>query len=411
MKKKLLFIMVISLLFMINIKAEPTIGGVKCNYTLVIPGDEELCKAEIVIENYNDSPDVKVYFENKSGKMEEYDSPNYDYKNHDTGSLSGMIRFFTMAKKKKFADYYKSEGKCPNVYANAYGDRMSYDIEFSPIDSTDKNSFKNLSSSAEYLKEPNSNTWKTRTEFYKSNNVEAKEDRVCKYTMNFDLFKINSEVELRTVYNPQNNKKTYKLTVNGNTNSTESLDSELAVSLGLNTGGLVRIESSQMKKLFTDGACMERTKVYHYLDAENSDLGLYIITTDESEASDNGVAGRFDNGDGSSGGTGEYGNFDGELPAPGFGESGELCSEILDENLSKLVKLCITILRIAGAIIAIINGMITLIPAVISKDPEGLKKAGNKCVKIAAILLAIGVFPTLLKVIAGIFDYDVSCIF
>ena len=106
-----------------------------------------------------------------------------------------------------------------------------------------------------------------------------------------------------------------------------------------------------------------------------------------------------------------YGPFEGNMPAPGFGEGGELCSDILNGNLSKLVKLCITILRIAGAVIAVVNGMIALIPAVVSKNPDALKKAGHKCMLMGVILLAIGVFPTLLRVIAKIFGYDVSCIF
>lgn len=106
-----------------------------------------------------------------------------------------------------------------------------------------------------------------------------------------------------------------------------------------------------------------------------------------------------------------YGPFEGNMPAPGFGENGDLCSDILNENLSKLVKLCITILRIAGAVIAVVNGMIALIPAVVSKNPDALKKAGHKCMLMGVILLVIGVFPTLLRVIAKIFGYDVSCIF
>lgn len=103
--------------------------------------------------------------------------------------------------------------------------------------------------------------------------------------------------------------------------------------------------------------------------------------------------------------------FNAELPEQGFGENGETCEEIVGKNIAKLIKLSISILRIVGAIIAIVNGMMTLIPAVISKDPEALKKAGNKCALMGAVLLAIGVFPTILKVIAGIFDYDISCIF
>ena len=103
--------------------------------------------------------------------------------------------------------------------------------------------------------------------------------------------------------------------------------------------------------------------------------------------------------------------FNADLPAQGFGEGGESCEAIVGPNIAKLIKMSLNILRIIGAIIAIVNGMMTLIPAVISKDPEALKKAGNKCVKIAAILLVIGVFPSILRVIGKIFGYDLSCIF
>lgn len=103
--------------------------------------------------------------------------------------------------------------------------------------------------------------------------------------------------------------------------------------------------------------------------------------------------------------------FNADLPGQGFGEGGESCEAIVGPNIAKLIKMSLNILRIIGAIIAIVNGMMTLIPAVVNKDPEALKKAGNKCVKIAAILLVIGVFPSILRVIGKIFGYDLSCIF
>lgn len=103
--------------------------------------------------------------------------------------------------------------------------------------------------------------------------------------------------------------------------------------------------------------------------------------------------------------------FNADLPAQGFGEGGESCEAIVGPNIAKLIKMALNILRIIGAIIALVNGMMTLIPAVVNKDPEALKKAGNKCVKIAAILLVIGVFPSILRVIGKIFGYDLSCIF
>lgn len=103
--------------------------------------------------------------------------------------------------------------------------------------------------------------------------------------------------------------------------------------------------------------------------------------------------------------------FEANLPSPGFGDGGESCDKIVGDNIAKLIKLALNVLRIAGAIIAIVNGMMTLIPAVVSKDPDALKKAGNKCMKLGIILLVIGVFPTILRFIAKIFGYDLSCIF
>ena len=101
----------------------------------------------------------------------------------------------------------------------------------------------------------------------------------------------------------------------------------------------------------------------------------------------------------------------GELPSQGFGDTGDTCAYIVGENLGKVIKLGVTILRIAGAIIAIVNGMMTMTSAVISKDPGMIKKAGDKCLKMGIVLLIIGVFPTVLRVIARLFGYDLSCIF
>lgn len=102
--------------------------------------------------------------------------------------------------------------------------------------------------------------------------------------------------------------------------------------------------------------------------------------------------------------------FEADLPDFGFGEEGSTCYDLLGQNLTKIVNLGITAVRIAGAIIAIVNGMITLIPPIVSKDADALKKAGNKCIRLGIILLAIGVFPTLVTIIGRLFGYDLSCI-
>lgn len=95
----------------------------------------------------------------------------------------------------------------------------------------------------------------------------------------------------------------------------------------------------------------------------------------------------------------------------GFGESGQTCIEVVGGNLSKLIKLSINVLRIAGATIAIVKGMMLLIPPIMSGDAKELKTSEKRCVKLAIALLLIGVFPTIINFIAFLFKYDVSCIF
>ena len=92
--------------------------------------------------------------------------------------------------------------------------------------------------------------------------------------------------------------------------------------------------------------------------------------------------------------------------------SGEIssCSEILGPNLAAIVKVSITILQIAGAIIAIVKGMMTLIPPVLAKDADALKKASNILVKMAIILVVIFLMKPLLRFFGNILDFDTSCI-
>lgn len=102
-----------------------------------------------------------------------------------------------------------------------------------------------------------------------------------------------------------------------------------------------------------------------------------------------------------------YGGFNSQ----GFGESGQDCLDVVGANLAKIIKLSINVLRIAGAIIAIIKGMTLLIPPIMNGDAKALQAAGKKCVKLAIILLIIGVFPTVIRFIGIVFGYDLSCIF
>lgn len=99
-----------------------------------------------------------------------------------------------------------------------------------------------------------------------------------------------------------------------------------------------------------------------------------------------------------------------EVPNIGIYQGEMDCADILGENLTKVVHLAIKIIRIAGAIITILQATLTLVPAVTSGDADALKKAGKKCVTLAIILAAIGLFPTILHVIGNICGFDLSCI-
>ncbi len=87
-----------------------------------------------------------------------------------------------------------------------------------------------------------------------------------------------------------------------------------------------------------------------------------------------------------------------------------ICEELIGENMYKIVHFIITSLRIIGAIIAIVNGMISFIPALVAKDGEALKTAQKKCINMAIVLVLIILLPTLLTFIGNIFNYDLSCI-
>jgi hypothetical protein len=54
--------------------------------------------------------------------------------------------------------------------------------------------------------------------------------------------------------------------------------------------------------------------------------------------------------------------------------------------------------------------MIILIPAVIGKDADALKKAEKKLITLFVVLAAIGIFPSIVSIISNIFDFDLSCL-
>lgn len=97
------------------------------------------------------------------------------------------------------------------------------------------------------------------------------------------------------------------------------------------------------------------------------------------------------------------------LDGPGISQNVLNCKEFLGNNLIKILSFVIDTLRVGASIIAIVNAMIILLPAVIAKDADALKKSQKKLVTLAIVLVLIILLPTLLIAIGNLFGYDLSC--
>lgn len=103
------------------------------------------------------------------------------------------------------------------------------------------------------------------------------------------------------------------------------------------------------------------------------------------------------------------------VPAPGGGSFGKSanCLAIMggsDGAAYKIINGAVNIIRILAPIVAIVNAMIVLMPAITAKDETGLKTATKKCVIIGVVLLIIEVFPYVVRLIGAVFGFDLSCI-
>ena len=108
------------------------------------------------------------------------------------------------------------------------------------------------------------------------------------------------------------------------------------------------------------------------------------------------------------------GNGDGSSPSsPGGFEIGGramTCEELMGKNLTKIFKFFISTVRIVGAIVAIVVGMLNFLPAVTIKDAGELKKAAKKTVWLLVILAIILLLPSLARTIGKLFEFDISCL-
>ena len=417
MKKVIAFILMF-FIGIVGINAKD-FNNFACDYNLTLSsqGDNGITEAinfgkvQVQVQNYKSSnPNVIIFYTNNNGELVKYTRPTLDYKGEDNRAM--YLRFFTTNNKNDFVESFKNNSlKCPDLVTNFLSDMNSIDIELHTLFQDENNSWTN-SSNKLLLYDEETKEWKNDKDFYKENNIEDKESRVCEYTMKFDLFPQKLPIKLTTNYEAGTNKKTYELKVNGNKATFTDFSSDQTVMMGTGTGAMVRVSAEQLKKLYSSDECPTKEEIFSYLDGELSTDGVYNITTDEEEAKNNGTAGRYDQAGNpfpTTGGNGGGGNAS-DPTLDEFGNPKTSCSEVLGPTLTALVKEAIKWVRIAGAIIAIVNAMLKLIPAIMSKDAEALNKAIKTCITMAIILVFCVLFSWLLNLIGILFKWDVSCI-
>ena len=87
------------------------------------------------------------------------------------------------------------------------------------------------------------------------------------------------------------------------------------------------------------------------------------------------------------------------------------CEEILGKNTgAKIIKGAITVVQVLSAIVAVVNGMIILLPAVTKGDADALKASSKKLVWLGVVLLLILVLRPVIRLIGTIFEFDTTCI-
>lgn len=411
MMKKIFILIILLFCCYTNIVSAKTANDIVCDYKIKNINGNEMTGAQVYIMGYNDGAGgtVSVYYQNSSGQYVQYDGPTYEWLNYGkTDSYSNaMLRFFTTDKKgKTFIANYKSNSRCPEIYANVSSDGSTIDVENHVLEQTlIEATSEKIPAYYERLR-TTGGEWQSREDFYKddSGQTTVKQDLVCNYNMEFDMYNITTPVEFRTMYNASTGAKTYRVSVNGNGRDV-TLNEDVALSLGQGGSQLIQIKSEQLKKIFIDGKCLERNKIYHY---HNLATESYIITTDEQEAKDNGTAGRYDDGNAPEPGTQGSANI--EKPDIDIMGGSMTCEQLLGSGLKLVLKFAINAIRIIGVIVSIVMGMVTLLPAVNKGDAGELQKAGKKCIWIAVVLIITVMLPTLIRVIGKLFGFDISCI-
>lgn len=223
-------------------------------------------------------------------------------------------------------------------------------------------------------------------------------DKECTYTANRDSrFKIT--------YNANNKSLKFEsLTTDGL--GRLSPQATASTSFSLIGDHVYSVDSPKMLEQFKSGKCPSKITCdcsqfsgCYFYDKVHEDCGKLV---GEDGVDNDGKFDRSINNDDNQSGDAP------SAPSLDFGEA-RTCEEIVGKNGAKLFKFLLRTIRIVAAITAIVVGMMKFIPAITAKDPAALKKAAKNVVMMLIILVLIFLLPSLIRIIAHLFDFDASC--
>ena len=239
----------------------------------------------------------------------------------------------------------------------------------------------------------------------KTTTDENSDTRQCKYTIDLSEDGDNSDNRNLLIVRTKNKSGTYeyKLTMGNAKDIPFNYVTPFVLVFNNDPVQTLKITGDDVGKIITGEECLPKDALYVYSE-EGSD-NSFVATADLEKAKAN--AGKvFNDADDDTKGPA----ITMEMPDINISDEVMPCNKILGPVLTQVVKAGITIIQIAAAILAIIKGMLLLIPAVVAKDADQLKKASKTLVILGVILALVIIFRPLVRMIGTLLEYDISCI-
>lgn len=345
------------------------------------------------------------YYKNNNGEWEVYKSSWFDSGTDEYKGYKNKKLIFNISEKdkKEFLMNATNGGKinCPQLYYysnDSFNENNPYIV--SPFSTHSENNGGLVNHEGNMtITFTSKNCYKngTDTSYTKCEEVETGE--------------LYSDDKLECVYSSNKESKQFKLIYDKKQDKLyfDSLGASYAITEGMlekEGNNILVIEEGMRSNFKGSKTCPKRISCYCYVGTWSNECYF-----NKGGAYDNAKCGQLqsENGDESAGLNSSGGSPD---SPDGWRLSDEdmTCEELLGTNLTKVVNVAVTAVRVVGALAMIIFGIITYIPVISGDDPEMLKKANSKVIKMGIVLIVILLLPTLIKVLGNIFDFDLTCL-